>query len=95
MSMLLAPITAARRPEKVRAALAEPAPARPSADLTRRQIQCVVLLANGATDEEIASELAISHATVRFHLDCARRKFSARSRTHLAALAVHAGVVRL
>lgn len=95
MSMLFAPTVVARRPEPFRAALAEAAPVRPGVDLTRRQIQCVVLLANGATDEEIASELAISHATVRFHLDSARRKFQARSRAHLAALAVHAGVVRL
>lgn len=45
----------------------------------------------GFTDEEIAERLEITHATVRFHLDGARRKAGARSRTHLAALAVALG----
>jgi DNA-binding CsgD family transcriptional regulator len=66
-----------------------------AASLTPRERQCVILLAHGATDEEIASALSISHATVRFHLDGARRKFAARSRAHLAALSVAAEVVRL
>jgi len=46
----------------------------------------------GLTDQQIASDLAITHATVRFHLDSARRKINARSRTHLAALVVSLGV---
>ena len=49
-------------------------------------------LVRGLTDQEIARELAITHATVRFHLEGARRKAGARSRTHLAALAVALGV---
>jgi DNA-binding CsgD family transcriptional regulator len=57
-----------------------------------RETDCVALLVRGYTDEEIAAGLAISHATVRFHLDGARRKAGARSRTHLAALAVALGV---
>jgi DNA-binding CsgD family transcriptional regulator len=59
-----------------------------------RELDCVRLLVRGFTDEEIASDLAISHATVRFHLDGARRKATARSRTHLAALAVARGVAQ-
>jgi len=66
-----------------------------AASLTPRERQCLILLAHGATDEEIASALFIRHATVRFHLDGARRKFAARSRAHLAALAVATEVVRL
>jgi DNA-binding CsgD family transcriptional regulator len=57
-----------------------------------RETDCVALLVRGYTDEEIATGLAITHATVRFHLDGARRKAGARSRTHLAALAVALGV---
>jgi DNA-binding CsgD family transcriptional regulator len=56
-----------------------------------REMDCVALLVRGYTDEEIATGLAITHATVRFHLDGARRKAGARSRTHLAALAVALG----
>jgi DNA-binding CsgD family transcriptional regulator len=52
------------------------------------------LLVQGLTDQAIATRLAISHATVRFHLDSARRKADARSRTHLAALAVACGAAR-
>lgn len=59
-----------------------------------REIDCLSLLVQGHTDREIAKGLAITHATVRFHLDSARRKASARSRTHLAALAVSLGVAR-
>jgi len=59
-----------------------------------RETDCVALLVRGHTDEEIAAALAITHATVRFHLDGARRKAGARSRTHLAALAVALGVAR-
>jgi LuxR family quorum sensing-dependent transcriptional regulator len=62
-------------------------------NLSRREIDCVGRVAHGLTDEEIAVELGISHATVRFHLDSARRKLVARSRTHLAALAVSRGLV--
>jgi len=56
-----------------------------------RETDCLALLVRGYTDEEIATGLAITHATVRFHLDGARRKAGARSRTHLAALAVALG----
>lgn len=52
----------------------------------------MALLVQGYTDDEIAARLEIKHATVRFHLDGARRKAKARSRTHLAALAVALGL---
>ena len=57
-----------------------------------RETDCLARLVRGLTDQEIARDLAITHATVRFHLDGARRKSGARSRTHLATLAVAMGV---
>ncbi len=75
----------------------EPAAANdPAASIafSRREIDCLALLVKGLTDAEIAVQLQIKHATVRFHLDGARRKTQARSRTHLAALAVALGVAR-
>ncbi|HTX48749.1 MAG TPA: helix-turn-helix transcriptional regulator [Caulobacteraceae bacterium] len=57
-----------------------------------RETDCMARLVRGLTDQEIARDLAITHATVRFHLEGARRKAGARSRTHLAALAVALGV---
>ena len=67
---------------------------RPAPGFSPRETDCVALLVRGCTDEEIAAGLAITHATVRFHLDGARRKAGARSRTHLAALAVALGVAQ-
>jgi len=58
-----------------------------------RELDCLARLVLGLTDHEIAHELAITHATVRFHLHGARSKLGATSRTHLAALAVALGVV--
>jgi len=66
----------------------------PGPGFSPREIDCLALLVQGHTDREIARDLAISHATVRFHLDSARRKTNARSRTHLAALAVSLGAAR-
>ncbi|HEY2710291.1 MAG TPA: helix-turn-helix transcriptional regulator [Caulobacteraceae bacterium] len=67
---------------------------RPRAVFSPRERDCVALLVQGYTDEEIAADLEITHATVRFHLGGARRKANARSRTHLAALAVALGVAQ-
>ena len=64
----------------------------PAITFSRRESDCLALLVKGFTDAEIAARLQIKHATVRFHLDGARRKTKARSRTHLAALAVALGV---
>ena len=64
----------------------------PAIAFSRREVDCLALLVKGCTDAEIASQLKIKHATVRFHLDGARRKTNARSRTHLAALVVALGV---
>ena len=64
----------------------------PAITFSRRETDCLALLVKGFTDAEIAAQLKIKHATVRFHLDGARRKTKARSRTHLAALAVALGV---
>jgi DNA-binding CsgD family transcriptional regulator len=66
----------------------------PGPGFSPREIDCLSLLVQGHTDREIAKHLAITHATVRFHLDSARRKTNARSRTHLAALAVSLGVAQ-
>jgi len=95
MSMNLAHGAAASRPALSLVMTPQAERSNAAASLTPRERQCVILLAHGATDEEIASALSISHATVRFHLDGARRKFTARSRAHLAALCVAAEVVRL
>jgi DNA-binding CsgD family transcriptional regulator len=54
---------------------------------SRREQECVMLLIQGLTEREIAERLGIREVTARFHLDNARQKTGARSRTHLAAIA--------
>ena len=63
-----------------------------TAEFSPRETDCLQRLVRGLTDLEIARDLSITHATVRFHLEGARLKVGARSRTHLAALAVALGV---
>ncbi len=80
-----------RRAEEIDAkepAVLEPTP-------TRRELDCLNLLVRGLGDREIAAKLGVSEATVRFHLDGARRKLGANSRAHLAALAIWLGLARL
>lgn len=65
---------------------------RPAPILSAREIECLVLLVHGHSDPQIGQVLGLSERTVRFHLDNARAKSGAISRTHLAALAVAQGL---
>ena len=53
--------------------------------LTPRQVQIVTLLAQGATDAEIASLLQISRSTAHKHVQNARRRLGAKTRSQLVA----------
>lgn len=55
--------------------------------LTKREKECVTLLQQGFSDPEISRTLAISPATVRFHMENARKKTGARNRVDLAVRA--------
>jgi PAS domain S-box-containing protein len=61
--------------------------------LSPREREVVQLVALGATGPEIADELHISHDTVRTHVRNAMEKLGARSRAHLVAKALGAGLV--
>ncbi|MBW8815995.1 MAG: LuxR family transcriptional regulator [Caulobacterales bacterium] len=65
------------------------APAR----LTRREIQCLKWAAAGKTDAEIAEIVAISLATVRFHVANAARKLSAGGRAQAVQRAAALGYI--
>ena len=58
---------------------------------TPREIECLALLVRGHTEKQIAEILGISLPTVRYHMFNAREKSGAKSRTHLAALAITQG----
>jgi LuxR family transcriptional regulator, quorum-sensing system regulator BjaR1 len=53
--------------------------------LTPRERDCLAFVAEGKSDWETSVILMISEATVRFHVDNARRKLHAVNRTHAVA----------
>jgi len=63
--------------------------------LSSREIECLTLLVRGHSDLQIGQLLGLAERTVRFHLDNARTKSGAISRTHLAALAIAHGFVTI
>jgi len=56
-------------------------PARRPVTLTRREKQILRMIAHGLSDKSIAWLLAISEATVHFHLKNIYRKLGVRNRT--------------
>lgn len=56
--------------------------------LSARELDVLLLLAEGRTDKEIAKALTISIATVRSHLDRIREKTGCRRRAELTRLAL-------
>jgi DNA-binding CsgD family transcriptional regulator len=73
--------------------LSEPARAEaaPWQALTTRELQVLRMLAEGATSSAIASRLALSHATVRTHVEHIRTKLGAKTRAGLVALGFRLG----
>jgi DNA-binding CsgD family transcriptional regulator len=61
--------------------------------LSDREFEIVRLIALGESGPEIAEQLHISHNTVRTHVRNAMEKTGARSRAHLVAKALGAGLV--
>jgi Response regulator containing a CheY-like receiver domain and an HTH DNA-binding domain len=68
-------------------------PEAPTVELSARETEVLALLAQGDTDEQIATALFIAVATVRSHLDRIRDKTGCRRRPELTRLAVEQGIV--
>lgn len=51
--------------------------------LTQRQLDCVVLIAQGKSDWDVGKILGISQRTVQEHVDTARKRYGVGSRTQL------------
>ncbi len=64
-----------------------------AAQLSPRERELVILVAQGRTDAQIAGQLYISVRTVRSHLDRIRDKTGCRRRADLTRLALQAGLV--
>lgn len=65
------------------ATLAEAPPELPK--LTRREQDCLLFVADGCPDQEIADRLGISQATAHAHVESAKRKLGARTRAQAVA----------
>ena len=71
---------------------------RPSADvlsaLTEREREIVALVAGGLSNDEIASHLVVSPATVKTHVNRSMAKLGAHDRAQLVIAAYQSGLVR-
>jgi len=65
----------------------------PDPGLSTREEQVLALVAEGLSNEEIADQLVISHATVRHHVSACISKLGAANRTEAAVLAVKLKIV--
>jgi DNA-binding CsgD family transcriptional regulator len=64
-----------------------------SCSLSPREAEVVRLLVEGLTDQEIGNRMFITERTAQAHVAAARRKLGARTRTHLAVIALRRGIV--
>ncbi len=62
-------------------------------ELTERERELLVLVAQGSTNAEIAAHLVISPLTVKSHVSRILTKMSARDRTQLVVMAYESGLV--
>jgi DNA-binding NarL/FixJ family response regulator len=85
--LLLAPNVAARLMERMRGPAEEA--------LSSRELDVLKLVAKGASNKEIASQLYISEATVKSHLIHIYGKLNVADRTAAVTLALERGILRL
>jgi PAS domain S-box-containing protein len=62
-------------------------------DLTRRELEVLVLLAEGLENDEISKHLFISRETVKSHVRRLLQKLDARSRAHAVALGMRESLI--
>jgi NarL family two-component system response regulator YdfI len=67
----------------------------PAEPLTARELEVLGMLAEGLGNKAIASRLAISSHTAKFHVAAIMGKLGARSRTEAVALAMRRGLVAI
>ena len=65
------------------------------AKLNEREIEVLTMVAHGKTSAQIARTLRMSKRTVDFHIDNARVKLDAATRTEAAIKAVAGGLIKL
>ena len=70
-------------------------PGDPYQPLSEREMQILVHVAHGFSNKEIASNLKISHQTVKNHVTAVLRKLGVNDRTQAAIFAIRRGWVRI
>ena len=72
---------------------AAPSPPSPD-DLTPREREVLALVAQGATNAEVAERLVVSENTAKFHMKNILQKLHARNRAEVVAFAHRAGILK-
>jgi DNA-binding NarL/FixJ family response regulator len=67
-------------------------PRRPGGDLTPREREVLALVAEGASNRQIAQQLVVSERTARTHVSAILAKLGLMSRTQAALWAVREGL---
>jgi DNA-binding CsgD family transcriptional regulator len=70
-----------------------PKEARRGPGLSPRERDCMAFIAEGKSDWEIGEALGVAETTVITHVQNAKRKLGARSRSHAVALCILAGLI--
>ncbi|MEM7798549.1 MAG: LuxR C-terminal-related transcriptional regulator, partial [Chloroflexota bacterium] len=60
--------------------------------LTQREIEILILLANGATNREMAQKLVVTEGTIKNHVSNILKSLNLRDRTQAAVYAVRQGL---
>jgi LuxR family quorum-sensing system transcriptional regulator CciR len=63
--------------------------------LTHRQRECLLFVARGMTDRQIAQALSLSAQTVHKHIEAAKKTYAARTRMQLVIQALFAEELEL
>lgn len=67
----------------------------PQKSLSKRELEALMLAAQGLTDREIGQHMWITARTVNAHLERARLKLNALNRTHAVTLAFVRGLFKV
>jgi DNA-binding NarL/FixJ family response regulator len=82
--------------DEVRRELADPAaPTEEESIISKREVEVLQLIAEGASTTEVAAQLFISVKTVKNHLASIYQKLDSRDRTQAVVRAVRMGIIRL
>jgi DNA-binding NarL/FixJ family response regulator len=74
-------------------AAAQPAIHRDLTSLTRRELEVLTLMGQGLSNAELATELALSEATVKTHVARIFAKLTLRDRAQAVVLAYETGLI--